>query len=419
MSKLDVYLREDKVGSLERLAQGQLRFTYASNWTGLPISLSLSPGPEPFEDDLARPFFAGLLPEGDFLRAVARTFGVSAGNPFALLEAIGGECAGAISLVPMGAELPQELPPRWLEATGLAALIEELPRRPLLGGEEGLRLSLAGAQDKLPVVFDGGRIGITRGDPPSTHIVKLPPHEFADVVANEAFCLFLARHAGLDAVEAGPRSAELGIVAEHGDPEYLLVARYDRATNHEAARIHQEDLCQALGCVPELKYEADGGPSVADCARLLRERCAAPAVDLLTFADALLFNFLVGNNDAHAKNYSLILEGERAPRLAPLYDLVSTEVYEGLSRKMAMKIGGEYRPRYVRARHLERLASDLEMGSKALRDRAIALTERVEANLTPARAELPTEFSDRPVLDRIEAQALSMVENLRAISAEL
>ena len=426
MNRLDVYLHTERVGRLERLEQGRLQFTYEPGWlnrAGLALSHSLPPRPEPFDDAGCRPFFAGLLPEGEFLRAVARAFGVSATNPFAVLTAIGGECAGAVSLAPEATPPPATGPPRWLDADELAELIDELPRRPLLAGgsDEGLRLSLAGAQDKLPVIFEGGRLGITRGDPPSTHIIKLPSERFDDMTANEAFCLALARWVGLDAVEAGARIASEGAPETGpGDREYLLVARYDReAVNGGGAqRIHQEDLCQALGFVPELKYEADGGPGVAACARHLREHCAAPAVDILSFLDGLIFNFIIGNHDAHSKNLSLVLEGPRSPRLAPFYDLISTAAYEGLSRKMAMKLGGEYRPAYVRGRHLDRSAGDLEMTPTAFRRRAVELCERVEEAIEPARDEIPPEFAVRPVLERVGTEIRGGIKRLREAVAE-
>jgi serine/threonine-protein kinase HipA len=420
MNRLDVYLHSERVGHLERREQGRLHFTYEPDWVdraGPALSHSLPLRPEPFDDAACRPFFAGLLPEGEFLRAVARSFGVSATNPFAVLTAIGGECAGAVSLAPEGASPPRMGPPKWLNARELADLIDELPRRPLLAGDpdEGLRLSLAGAQDKLPVIYAGGRVGITRGDPPSTHIIKLPSERFDDMTANEAFCLALARRATLNAVDADARIASRGAFETHPDDrEYLLVARYDREMDEDGTRrIHQEDLCQALGFVPELKYEADGGPGVAACARHLREHSAAPAVDILGLVDALIFNFIVGNHDAHSKNLSLILQGPLSPRLAPLYDLISTTAYEGLSRKMAMKLGGEYRPAYVRGRHLERLAGDLEMPPSALRRRAAALSGRVEEAMGPALEDIPSEFAARPILERVRAQTRTGIKRLR------
>jgi len=170
--------------------------------------------------------------------------------------------------------------------------------------------------------------------------------------------------------------------------------------------------------VPELKYEADGGPGVAACARHLREHSAAPAVDILGLVDALIFSFIVGNHDAHSKNLSLILEGPLSPRLAPLYDLISTTAYEGLSRKLAMKLGGEYRPAYVRGRHLERLAGDLEMPPSALRRRAAALSERVEEAMGPALEDIPSEFAARPILERVRAQTRTGIKRLREAIGE-
>ena len=157
---------------------------------------------------------------------------------------------------------------------------------------------------------------------------------------------------------------------------------------------------------------------MAACARHIREHCAAPAVDILSFVDGLIFNFIIGNHDAHSKNLSLVLEGPRSPRLAPLYDLISTSAYEGLSRKMAMKLGGEYRPAYVRGRHLERLASDLEMSPIAVRRRATALSERVEEAMKPALDEIPSEFADRPILERVGARTSTGIKRLREALAD-
>jgi serine/threonine-protein kinase HipA len=171
VTALDVYLHSAHVGRLERLDGARLEFAYAPDCVdeGEPLSLCLPLREEPFSDPECRPFFAGLLPEGEFLKAVARALGVSAGNPFLVLEEIAGECAGAVSLVPEGAEPPfdRASPPRWLDDAELSRMLKELPMRPLLIGFEGeervLRLSLAGAQNKLPVLVGDARLGITRG----------------------------------------------------------------------------------------------------------------------------------------------------------------------------------------------------------------------------------------------------------------
>jgi serine/threonine-protein kinase HipA len=421
MTALDVYFHSDLVGRLERLEQARLTFVYEPSWIaagGTPLSLGLPVRKGLFDDGKCRPFFAGLLPEGEFLKAIARAFHVSADNPFSVLAEIGGECAGAVSLASPGEEPPFATapPPRWLDDAELGELLAELPSRPLLFGvdeeDEGLRLSLAGARDKLPILATGDQLGITRGRPPSTHLVKTPIPDVDDMVANEAFCMALASEAGLTAAKATPIRA--------GDQEGLLVTRYDRARTGDAVhRIHQEDFCQALRCLPEQKYEAEGGPGVEACASLLRRNSAAPAADLLGFLDALIFNLLVGNADAHAKNYSLLLEGDRTPRLAPLYDLLSTRVYgPRFGRKMAMKYGREYRPDRIRGRHLDRLAKELGIASRRVRIRAHTLAGIVTTSTENARRRLPEEWQGSEVIDGIVDVVRGMARVLWDAAAE-
>lgn len=399
---LDVYLHGERAGTLERRSQARLRFAYAGEWVegeSAPISLSLPVRERAYDHAGCAPFFEGLLPEGDFLKAISQTLHVSAGNPFQLLAEIGGECAGAISVGPVDGPVPGRAkgPLRWLTDEELGSLLGDLPDRPLLGTideGDGFRISLAGAQDKVGVVFDGERIGLTRGNPASTEIVKAPIPGVDDAIANEAFCMALAAHAGLDVAGAEPRMA-MG-------HEYLLVHRYDRdGSGTTDGRLHQEDFCQALGLVPAVKYENEGGPAIADCAELLNRHSAAPARDLIAFLDALLFNFLIANHDAHSKNYSLLLDGPDAIRLAPLYDLLSIAVIDGASRNIAMKYGGEKRPAYLRRRHLRRLAGDLAVRPALVERRAQAMAEHVPAVLEDARRALPAGFQGRPVLDRI------------------
>ncbi len=411
VSELEVFLREDAVGRLERLPQARLRFSYHPAWVeaeGQPLSLSLPVRPEPYEDDECGPFFTGLLPEGDFLRAVARAFHVSADNPFSVLAEIGGECAGAIAVGAVGATAPGVVspPPRWLAEPALENLLDEMPQRPLVlleqvEEEDGIRISLAGAHDKTGVLCREREIGLTAGRPPSTHILKLPIARVDEPIANEAYCMALAAESGLEVAAVEPRR-----VGEH---EFLLVRRFDRAGEE---RIHQEDFCQALGVAPDEKYESEGGPDVAACARLLRRASAAPAVDLREFLDCLLFNFLVGNHDAHGKNFSLLLDGPRAIRLAPFYDLISTAVFAGTRRKPAMRLGGENRPKYLRRRHLDRLAEELEVKPGLVLRRIEIVVARVDYAREKARRRLSADFHDRPIIDRIDAVIEERTERL-------
>lgn len=420
MNALDVYLHDERAGLLERVDGASLRFTYDLDWLAgaqTPISLSLPLREEPYGDPECRPFFKGLLPEGEFLRSIARTFHISAENPFTVLQEIGGECAGAVSLVEPGDEPPfaSAPDPEWLTEPQLTSLLAELPARPLLAGphdEEGVRLSLAGTRDKLPVLLRDDRVGITRGRPPSTHIVKVPPPELDGFVANEAYCMALAREVGLAAATATPVRA--------GHLEALLVERYDRfRAGSTVRRIHQEDLCQASGRLPEMKYEAEGGPGVAECARLIGAHAAGPGVSLLKFLDALLFNLLIGNADAHSKNYSLLLEGPGAPKLAPLYDLLSTRVYgRRFGRKMGMKYGGEYRPEWLRGRHLDRLGDDLGIAPRRVRRHATEIADLTLKRREAARESLPSDWRDTPIIDSIDGIVAEFGEHLRHAAAE-
>ncbi|HEX5526124.1 MAG TPA: type II toxin-antitoxin system HipA family toxin [Solirubrobacterales bacterium] len=420
MSVLDVYLHKDPVGVLERLDGARLRFAYDPEWLAtaeVPISLSLPLREQPYEDLDCRPFFTGLLPEGEFLRSIARTFHISAENPFTVLKEIGGECAGAVSLATPGSEPPfaSAPPPEWLSDQRLASLLAELPARPLLSGpedDEGVRLSLAGTQDKLPVLIEDGRVGITRGRPPSTHILKVPPAELSDLVANEAYCMALAGVVGLSVAPAIPLRT--------GALDALLVERYDRIQRGtEVRRIHQEDFCQATGRPPEQKYESEGGPGVAECAALIRAHVAVPGASLLAFLDALLFNLLIGNADAHSKNYSLLLESPGAPRLAPLYDLLSTRVYgRRLGRKMGMKYGGEYRPDRVRGRHLDRLGDDLGIAHRRVRQHANDMATLALDSREAARECLPSPRRDDPVVSAIGEVISELADILRRAADE-
>jgi serine/threonine-protein kinase HipA len=397
---LDVWLLGDLVGRLDQTA-GRLAFTYDTGWLGRPHPVSLSASlplqDKSFDDRAARPFFAGLLPEQDRRDQIARAIGVSERNDFALLDALGGDCAGAVSFTHPG-EKPIEhgtdLDYRVLDDHELAAIIDKLPERPLLAGEEGIRLSLAGAQDKLPVLVVDGRIALPLHGAPSSHILKPAIRRIADSVHNEGFCLALAKAVGLNAVAAEIRDAQ-------GRP-YLLIERYDRirGPDNRPRREHQEDFCQALGVAPEYKYQNEGGPSVPDCFALLRKATRPAALYVPQLLDALLFNTLVGNNDAHAKNYSLVY-GSGGTKLAPLYDVLCTAIYRELTPKMAMKIGGHYKFSDIYPRHWERFAQGAELSAPQVRRRLLELTQLLPQAARKLRDEFATRNQRTPLIDQI------------------
>jgi serine/threonine-protein kinase HipA len=402
MATLDVFCFGERAGVLSDAEDG-LRFAYDEAWVEgghPPLSHSL-----PLTGSLAVPvvraFFSGLLPEAEPRRLLARRVGVSERNDFALLAAIGGDCPGAISLAASGSGPPPDahgVDVDWLDDAELSELIATLPDRPMLADGDGeIRLSLAGAQDKLPVVLDAhGRVGITSGRTPSTHILKTPIARFEGTVVNEAFCLALGRRLGVAAVRAQPRRA--------GERECLLVERYDRRllVDGSVERLHQEDFCQALGIAPERKYEVEGGPSLADCFALVRDATTVPAAHALVLLDGVGLSFLVGNHDAHGKNLSLLCAPERIA-LAPFYDVLSTAVYSGLSRKTAMALGGERRPEHVRRRHLDRMLAGARLGAAPARRRLAAMAREAPSAARAVRAELAAEGWDHPLLDRVLA----------------
>ena len=304
-----------------------------------------------------------------------------------------------MTFIPSGERLPaSDDRYRPLTDQELADILKGLPRRPLMAGEADIRLSLAGAQDKIAVHLSDGQIALPLDGAPSTHVLKPAIERFDGTVFNEAFSMRLARAAGLQTAKV-----ELG---EAGGIAYLLVERYDRVTrtspseeveNHVGVstlqRLHQEDFCQAFGIVSERKYQSEGGPSLKQCFDLVREASSVPALDLQSLLDAVTFNFLIGNNDAHGKNFSLLYRGETRSnmetRLAPFYDLLSTAYYPELNTKMAMKIGGEYDSDKVSLKHFEGLAEEVGLGKPIVKRRVRELAETLLAKITEVSLEHP------------------------------
>jgi serine/threonine-protein kinase HipA len=159
---------------------------------------------------------------------------------------------------------------------------------------------------------------------------------------------------------------------------YFLVERYDRirTVDNKIVRLHQEDFCQALGIMPEIKYEREGGPSIMKCQKLLQQFSIKPASDQISLLERVIFNYLIGNADAHGKNFSLLYKAKK-PQLAPAYDLLSTAIYPDLSKNMAMKIGGKYIPEDVFLRTWHQLVPNTKMSQKNMEKQLIKLSKRV------------------------------------------
>jgi serine/threonine-protein kinase HipA len=275
----------------------------------------------------------------------------------------------------------------------------------MLAQRDGLRLSLAGAQDKLPVVVEGQRLGLPKGSAASTHILKPAIAAVDDSVTNEAFCMALATRMKL-------RVADTQILMA-ADQRILLVRRYDRRRADDGAwsRLHQEDFCQALAVPPDLKYQNEGGPDLQACFSLLRRATRPSAPEVIRLLDAVIFNALIGNHDAHAKNFSILYQQQRGV-LAPLYDLLCTAVYPTLTDKMAMKVGSKYRLSEVQVRHWEQLAKAAGLSGAQTKKRVAGIAKRLPSCARGLQREAL--YSGQPLVERI----ISLIEQRCALTLE-
>lgn len=410
--RLSVWWDGEVVGTLQVNQHGQMRFTYGSGWLAdasrPAISFSLPKQEQPFTQRQCRPFFAGLLPEEAQRDVIAGALGISKGNDFAFLEALGGDVAGALSLWPEGEVPPAREPsgtPRPLSDDELVDVLDTLPKRPLLAGREGLRLSLAGAQAKLPVVLVDDRVALPAPGQPTTHILKPAIARFPHTTENEALVMTLAAAVRLPVAPVTARRLQ-------GRP-YLLVTRYDRRfdTNGEAHRLHQEDFCQALGIAPERKYAAEGGPTFKTGFDLLRQATTVPAVAVLSFLDAAIFNLIVGNADAHGKNFSLLYQASGVS-LAPFYDLLSTVAYPDLFPNLAMKIAKRATIEEIGPTTWTAFADDIGLAGSFIRRRVRELSDGVSARVLSLPAGAALAELDASALKEYAVIILSRAEQL-------
>lgn len=426
--QVPVYYEELRVGVISVGEGGALRFAYDPRWRAtrgaFPLSVTMPLTQESWPDAVVAPWIANLLPEERQLTALARSLGLSAGDSLTLLREIGGDTAGALSF-----DVPS-VPAGWAyrpltafygvadEAEALDRHFRDLRRRPFLAGEEGVRLSLAGGQEKtaLAVLDPGGRprpgaprpgdrLAIPLNGAPSTVIVKPDNPDLLGIVENEAYCLTLAQGIGLRAAEV--------FVVQGRERLALGVVRYDRRVTRSGRlrRLHQEDFAQANSLPPGLKYERGTlrGASLLD---LLRTGRHLPPRDDLALMDQVIFNVLTANTDAHAKNYSLLLAP--TPELAPLYDVSCTLPWDHLVKDLAQDIcGRKRRPHDVTPDHWAGIARDAGRNPATLRERVIALADAMVRQMPAARDAVRALPGTTPAL--VDQAAMAIDENVQRI----
>ena len=399
LAALDLYRSGRKVGRL--FDERPLRFVYDNAWMGAsdayPITPAMPLTQREHAGEAVHAFFENLLPEGHIRKFLQ--ISRHATTVFGLLRSVGGDTASGLMMLPQGEKPapPSYRPTTWqavaarLDDASVPALVAE--------NAEGARISLAGAQDKLLLtVLSDGAPAMPQGAAPSTHILKPDIGGLKGVWAsalNETLVMQLATKLGLGVAEAHYQP----------DTRACLIKRFDRQPDGRGGliRLHQLDLCQLAGVASDVKYEADGGPSLADCRRLLKD-VGVDAADMKRFLLWVIFNLYVGNNDSHAKNLSVLQEADGRYRLAPFYDLMCTAMYPGLSRQFALSIGGVMTPGRIGRQQMETMAKALGFHPGYVMTLARTLASALPAALDDVRAALAVQASagtERTLIDRL------------------
>jgi len=413
MGDLVALLDNKEIGHVHNGARGRLTFSYDDDWRkspdAYPLSLSAPLAAREHGPSVVQAFLWGLLPDNEIvLSRWATKFQVSGRNVFALISHVGEDCAGAVQFV-----TPERLDAlrsgtedkvEWLGEPDIAKRLQILRddhaawRLPRDTGQ----FSLAGAQPKTALLLQNKRWGIPSGRIPTTHILKPPTGHFDGHSENEHFCLMLARNLGLPAAQSRVMRFEKEIA--------IVIERYDRQQKgNEIARIHQEDVCQALGIMPTKKYQNEGGPGAADVVELLRSSSTDREADVNTFVGAIGFNWLIAGTDAHAKNYSLLHGGGPHVRLAPLYDVASILPYDEFDMqelKLAMKVGGEYKLGLIGLRQWQKFARETRLNADELIGRLKSMAAQLPDESTDVRARAQAEGLDKAIIDRLTARLI-------------
>ena len=407
MNELYVFWGEQIVGRLTDSRTG-LSFTYEDIDSPM-ISVAMPPARRPYRDALARPFFHGLLPEGEARRIIAYDLKLRSdgGTDFEMLAALGTDCAGALVISADDRPPPfDHQDPAPLSDSEIASKLRELPNEPL-GVTGDVRVSLTGMQPKLPLTrLSDGTWVLPTPSRPSTHILKPASRELPDSVANEVFCMKLAVALGVEAA-----TTDLFVF---NDMPALISTRYDRRTDDlgSVARVHQEDGCQALSILvgnPRAKYQrAEGGPSLMALAATLDQW--GPSRARYELLDHVLVTVAVGNADFHGKNVSF-LHHRNEVRLAPMYDIMSTvglATFGGqhLDSDLGMWVGGSTDVHEVGLADVLEEARIWGLRQPAVDKRVNAIIEHLPDAIDQAASAVPSLPEERLEVVRARAERL-------------
>ncbi len=394
---LDVYIGKSRIGQLIRMPNGVVSFRYDLEWlssdSAFPISLSMPLTDRLWSGGRARHYFDGLLPDSLAMRQkIATQKQAESTDTFDLLSVIGRDCVGALRFLPEGHD-PGNLTKmsyRPVNEGEISARLSSLHSTPL-GldlDEDDFRISIAGIQEKTAFLWDGNQWQLPLGSTPTSHIFKPAIKEsptgadFSDTPWNEWLCLTLCRTFGLEAAKANVHHFE--------DKPVIVVERFDRVWQQNVLyRLPQEDLCQALGYLPNQKYQSDGGPGMKDIFKLLNSTIA-PYDDRRTFLKSQILFWLLAAIDGHAKNFSIFLS-PAGYRLTPLYDVMSVAPYPEFpiqKTKLAMSFGNKnyYRLSQIQPRHFRQTGKNVGMHAQDTDEILSELIERKDKAVAEAEA---------------------------------
>lgn len=385
---LNVYFQQQTVGTLRFNERFSFQYNPAwlSNKEAFAISIALPLRQEEFIDPSSHHFFINLLPEGNLRTLVCRRLGISVDNDYELLKAIGGECAGALSIA---LEIPQEIKYIYKEIKDdhLQDIHTRTGALPFYL-ENNVRLSLAGAQDKLPVYLKNNKIFLPINNAPSSHILKFDSPNFKYLVNNEILLTHIAQKIGLPVVDSVLLPKK----------NIALITRYDRIIqNNKIRRLHQEDFCQALGLCYKNKYEKEGGPGICQCFETISQYSDNVLRDLEHLLNWVIFNVLTGNADAHAKNLSFVYKTDGSRCLAPFYDLVCTRAYEVIDNRLAMAIGGESNPGEIAKKNWLQLANQIQMTANFVLSRVEELAALIKDHIDEVMTQHESAHGPSPI----------------------
>lgn len=386
------------VGDINGESEKDASFQYSQSYietNSLPISLSMPFQSEPFSSEKTKAFFEGLLPEGFTRKTVARYLRSDEKDYLHILSVLGRECLGAIKIVNEMDSVDETCAYEKLSIKQVKALARE-------GASKSAEfiakshLSLTGASGKVGLYYNNKNDSwyLPKGNASSTHIVKQSHIRMNGIVTNEQLCMLTAKKLGIDVVDSF-----IVNVGDFTDSEILFAtSRYDRKFSDECnvvskmkmpLRLHQEDFAQAMGIDAENKYEEPPANYLAQMMKLLRNYSENPIRDQLKLWDAIVFDYLIGNTDCHIKNFSLLYSQDmKTLCLAPIYDIVSTVIYENTSRDMAINIGGEYSLDRIDKESFKLAAKDIGIGTSIALEHFDFMQENIKKALNESAKEL-------------------------------